>query len=166
MTTANIPAPKPNSLEIVYQTLDSQIEQGESLKVVVKEMLNIKQEQLALYKKTSDRLDDIEKKVTLQEDECVNLQRSVSFKASELTKEYLEYENVSTNYRMSKIGQFRMLVYKRVKSRFNVHRYTLVPHVEFNKAIEFVNDIKLNDFSEVETRETIKQIEIKQIENS
>lgn len=166
MTTANIPAPKPNSLEIVYQTLDSQIEQGESLKAVVKEMLNIKQEQLALYKKTSDRLDDIEKKVTLQEDECVNLQRSVSFKASELTKEYLEYENVSTNYRMSKIGQFRMLVYKRVKSRFNVHRYTLVPHVEFNKAIEFVNDIKLNDFSEVETRETIKQIEIKQLENS
>lgn len=166
MTTANIPAPKPNSLEIVYQTLDSQIEQGESLKAVVKEMLNIKQEQLALYKKTSDRLDDIEKKVTLQEDECVNLQRSVSFKASELTKEYLEYENVSTNYRMSKIGQFRMLVYKRVKSRFNVHRYTLVPHVEFGKAIEFVNDIKLNDFSEVETRETIKQIEIKQLENS
>lgn len=31
--------------------------------------------------------------------------------------------------------------------------------------MEFVNDIKLNDFSEVETRETVKQIEIKQLEN-
>ena len=30
--------------------------------------------------------------------------------------------------------------------------------------MEFVNAIKLNDFSEVETRETIKQIEIKQLE--
>ena len=32
------------------------------------------------------------------------------------------------------------------------------------RSVEFVNDIKLNDFSEVETRETVKQIEIKQLE--
>ena len=32
------------------------------------------------------------------------------------------------------------------------------------RSVEFVNDIKLNDFSEAETRETVKQIEIKQLE--
>ena len=32
------------------------------------------------------------------------------------------------------------------------------------RSVEFVNDIKLNDFSEAETRETVKQIEIKQWE--
>lgn len=35
---------------------------------------------------------------------------------------------------------------------------------ETERSVEFVNDIKLNDFSEVETRETVKQIEIKQLE--
>lgn len=162
--TATMPAPKQNGLEIVYQTLGLQTEQAEALKKIVKEVIDIKEEQLVLYQRTSDRLDDIEKKVTLQEDECVNLQRSVSFKASELAKEYLDSENVSVNYRMSKIGQFRMLVYKRLKNRFNAHKYTLIPHIEFGKAMEFVNDIKLNDFSELETRETVKQIEIKQLE--
>lgn len=34
------------------------------------------------------------------------------------------------------------------------------------RSVEFVNDIKLNDFSEVETRETVKQIEIKQLEDN
>ena len=32
------------------------------------------------------------------------------------------------------------------------------------RSVEFVNDIKLNDFSEAETRETVKQIEIKKLE--
>ena len=143
-----------------------QTEQAEALKQVIQEVLNIKQEQLVLFQRTSDRLDDIEKKVTLQEDECVNLQRYVSLKASELVKEYLESESVSTNYRMSKIGQFRMLVYKRIKARFNVHRYTLVPHIDYEKAYQFVNDIKLNDFSEIETRETPKQIEFRKLEDN
>lgn len=165
--TATMPAPKQNGLEIVYQTLGLQTEQAEALKKLVKEVIDIKEEQLVLYQRTNERFDYIENTITLRDSECTELQRAVMLKAAELTKVFLESQSVSPvsqNYYSSKKGQFIRLVYKRIKSRFNVHKYTLVTHVEFGKAMEFVNDIKLNDFSEVETRETVKQIEIKQLE--
>lgn len=169
--TATMPAPKGNSLEIVYQTLGMQTEQAEALKQVIQEVINTKQEvieakqeMIEISQKTNERFDYIENTITLRDSECTELQRAVMLKAAELTKEFLEGQSVSQNYYSSKKGQFIRLVYKRIKSRFNVHKYTLVTHVEFGKAMEFVNDIKLNDFSEVETRETIKQIEIKQLE--
>lgn len=165
--TATMPAPKGNSLEIVYTTLERQDEQGKALKEVVKVMIETKKEMVDLATKTSERFTQIENTITLRDSECTELQRAVMLKAAELTKVFLESQSVSPvsqNYYSSKKGQFIRLVYKRIKSRFNVHKYTLVTHVEFGKAIEFVNDIKLNDFSEVETRETIKQIEIKQLE--
>ncbi|MGO3073375.1 MAG: ORF6C domain-containing protein [Pseudolactococcus laudensis] len=162
--TATMPAPKGNSLEIVYQTLGIQTEQAEALKQVIQEVINTKQEMIEISQKTNERFDYIENTITLRDSECTELQRAVMLKAAELVKEFLDGQSVSQNYYSSKKGQFIRLVYKRIKSRFNVHKYTLVTHVEFGKAIEFVNDIKLNDFSEVETRETIKQIEIKQLE--
>ncbi len=163
--TATMPAPKGNSLEIVYQTLGMQTEQAEALKQVIQEVINTKQEMIEISQKTNERFDYIENTITLRDSECTELQRAVMLKASELVKEFLDGQSVSQNYYSSKKGQFIRLVYKRIKSRFNVHKYTLVTHVEFGKAMEFVNDIKLNDFSEVETRETVKQIEIKLIEN-
>lgn len=169
--TATMPAPKGNSLEIVYQTLGMQTEQAEALKQVIQEVINTKQEvieakqeMIEISQKTNERFDYIENTITLRDSECTELQRAVMLKAAELVKEFLDGQSVSQNYYSSKKGQFIRLVYKRIKSRFNVHKYTLVTHVEFGKAIEFVNAIKLNDFSEVETRETIKQIEIKQLE--
>ena len=169
--TATMPAPKGNSLEIVYQTLGMQTEQAEALKQVIQEVINTKQEvieakqeMIEISQKTNERFNYIENTITLRDSECTELQRQVMLKASELVKEFLYGQSVSQNYYSSKKGQFIRLVYKRIKSRFNVHKYTLVTHVEFGKAMEFVNDIKLNDFSEVETRETIKQIEIKQLE--
>ena len=166
-----MPAPKGNGLEIVYQTLGLQTEQAEALKQVIQEVINTKQEvieakqeMIEISQKTNERFDYIENTITLRDSECTELQRAVMLKAAELVKEFLEGQSVSQNYYSSKKGQFIRLVYKRIKSRFNVHKYTLVTHVEFGKAMEFVNDIKLNDFSEVETRETIKQIEIKQLE--
>lgn len=165
--TATMPAPKGNSLEIVYTTLERQDEQGKALKEVVKVMIETKKEMIDLATKTSERFTQIENTITLRDSECTELQRAVMLKAAELTKVFLESQSVSPvsqNYYSSKKGQFIRLVYKRIKSRFNVHKYTLVTHVEFGKAMEFVNDIKLNDFSEVETRETVKQIEIKQLE--
>lgn len=163
--TATMPAPKGNSLEIVYQTLGMQTEQAEALKQVIQEVINTKQEMIEISQKTNERFDYIENTITLRDSECTELQRAVMLKAAELVKEFLDGQLVSLNYYSSKKGQFIRLVYKRIKSRFNVHKYTLVTHVEFGKAMEFVNDIKLNDFSEVETRETIKQIEIKLLEN-
>ena len=162
--TATMPAPKGNSLEIVYQTLGMQTEQAEALKQVIQEVINTKQEMIEISQKTNERFDYIENTITLRDSECTELQRAVMLKASELVKEFLDGQSVSQNYYSSKKGQFIRLVYKRIKSRFNVHKYTLVTHVEFGKAMEFVNGIKLNDFSEVETRETIKQSEIKQLE--
>ena len=169
--TATMPAPKGNSLEIVYQTLGMQTEQAEALKQVIQEVINTKQEvieakqeMIEISQKTNERFDYIENTITLRDSECTELQRAVMLKAAELVKEFLDGQSVSQNYYSSKKGQFIRLVYKRIKSRFNVHKYTLVTHVEFGKAMEFVNGIKLNDFNEVETRETIKQIEIKQLE--
>lgn len=169
--TATMPAPKENGLEIVYRTLGMQTEQAEALKKVIQEVINTKQEvieakqeMIEISQKTNERFDYIENTITLRDSECTELQRAVMLKAAELVKEFLDCQSVSQNYYSSKKGQFIRLVYKRIKSRFNVHKYTLVTHVEFGKAMEFVNDIKLNDFSEVETRETVKQIEIKQLE--
>ncbi|CEN29173.1 ORF6C domain-containing protein [Lactococcus piscium] len=169
--TATMPAPKENGLEIVYRTLGMQTEQAEALKKVIQEVINTKQEvieakqeMIEISQKTNERFNYIENTITLRDSECTELQRAVMLKAAELVKEFLDGQSVSQNYYSSKKGQFIRLVYKRIKSRFNVHKYTLVTHVEFGKAMEFVNGIKLNDFSEVETRETIKQIEIKQLE--
>lgn len=164
--TATMSAPKPNGLEIVYTTLERQDEQGHALKEVVRAMIETKQEMIDLATKTSDRFTQIENTITLRDSECTELQRQVMFKAAELAKDYLNGQEVTMNYLSSKKGQFMRLVYKRIKSRFNVHKYTLVTHVEFARAMQFVNDIKLNDFSEIETRETPKQIELRNLEDN
>lgn len=163
--TATMPAPKQNGLEIVYKTLSLQNDQSKALKEIVKAMIDTSKQMETLAEKTNDRFEYIEKHMTLRDSECTELQRAVMLKAAELVKEFLDGQSVSQNYYSSKKGQFIRLVYKRIKSRFNVHKYTLVTHVEFGKAMEFVNDIKLNSFSDYETRETVKQIEIKLIEN-
>lgn len=163
--TATMPAPKQNGLEIVYKTLSLQNDQSKALKEIVKAMIDTSKQMETLAEKTNDRFEYIEKHMTLRDSECTELQRAVMLKAAELVKEFLDGQSVSQNYYSSKKGQFIRLVYKRIKSRFNVHKYTLVTHVEFGKAMEFVSDIKLNSFSDYETRETVKQIEIKLIEN-
>lgn len=164
--TATMPAPKSTKTEIMINTISRQNELGTQMMEALERMEEIEHTVIKVSKETNNRLDDIENTITLRDSECTELQRAVMFKASELTKEFLDSQYVTYNYRSSKKGQFIRLVYKRIKSRFNVHKYTLVTHVEFTKAMQFVNDIKLNDFSEIETRETPKQIELRKLEDS
>lgn len=152
---------KMTELEIVSQTLDVQNQQSEALKKIVNAMIGTEERMSHLAEETSERLDHIENSITLNDSECTQLQREAMFKATELTKECLK-EEVSSDYYSAKYGQFIRLVYKRIKTRFNVHKYTLVKHVEFNKAIQFVKDIKFNDFSDKETRETKRQSELRE----
>lgn len=163
--TATMPAPKNTKTEIMINTISRQNELGTQMMEALERMEEIEHTVIKVSKETNNRLDDIENTITLRDSECTELQRAVMLKASELTKEFLDGQSVSQNYHSSKKGQFIRLVYKRIKTRFNVHKYTLVTHVEFDKAYRFVNDIKLNDFSDIETRETPKQIELRKLED-
>ena len=96
--TATMPAPKGNSLEIVYTTLERQDEQGKALKEVVKVMIETKKEMVDLATKTSERFTQIENTITLRDSECTELQRAVMLKAAELVKEFLDGKSVSQNY--------------------------------------------------------------------
>lgn len=146
--------------EIMKETLLQTTEQGRILFQVIERLEQ--QEKLTNQKldKVTELVETVDKKVHLDDGEATEIQAIVSKKAWEFAEEYFEGQTPSQNMFMSKVGQFRGNLYRRLKKAFNVHKYTSIKHTDFDIAYDFIERIELSDFTKRELRMTPKQVEL------
>lgn len=146
--------------EIMKETLLQTTEQGRILFQVIERLEQ--QEKITNQKlaKVTELVETVDKKVHLDDGEATEIQAIVAKKAWEFAQEYFEGQAPSQNMFMSKVGQFRGNLYRRLKKAFNVHKYTSIKHTDFDSAYDFIDRIELSDFTHKEVRMTPKQVEL------
>ena len=150
--------------EMIKDTLLQQNEQGQVLLQIVERM----EEQ---EKRVDNKINDVEelveavnKRVHLDEGEASDIQSLVAKKAWYFAIAYFGDDERSENMFMSKVGQFRGNIYRRLKKAFNVNKYTNIKHTDFENAYNFIESIRYEDFSKTEIRPTQKQLELMELE--
>ncbi|MCE4963027.1 hypothetical protein [Staphylococcus haemolyticus] len=108
------------------------------------EIIEVKNIAVQTNARTEERLKKIENSYPMLDTEADRLQSIATIKARQFTKEFFK-ENVSNELFSRKFGHLISGVYKMVKKEFHVRKYTLVRHVEAEKAIAFVESLTLND---------------------
>lgn len=153
-------APEKTPTKIMKETLLQTTEQGKILFQVVERMEQQEKRVDQKVTEVKELVAAVDKKVHLDDGEAMEIQAIVSKKAWEFAKEYFEGQAPSQNMYMSKVGQFRGNLYRRLKKEFNVHKYTSIKHTDFDIAYDFIDRIELADFMQREVRTTPKQYEI------
>lgn len=106
----------------------------------------------------------VDEKVHLDDKEAYVIQQLVGKKSTEFAKLYLEKCGFTapfeTNVFLAKIGQLRGVLYRRLKQKFNVTKYTHIKHSEFDNALEFLRSIQFDWLTDAETRWTPRQKEL------
>lgn len=108
------------------------------------EIIEVKNIAVQTNARTEKRLEKIENSYPMLDTEADRLQSIATIKARQFTKEFFK-ENVSNELFSRKFGHLISGVYKMVKKEFHVRKYTLIRHVEAEKAIAFVENLNLND---------------------
>lgn len=149
--------------------------QSESMRAILTEMTQLKNEVDKVAIQTSNRLEEVEtlveevnKKVHIDDAEASEIKRIISRQAHGFALEYFEQagKTPSKNLFASKKGQFIRLQHSRLKHHFNVTKYTHIKHTDADKAFRFLKSLIFDSFSLFEIRETPKQKEIIALENS
>lgn len=147
-------------LTIIRQTLARQNEQGRALMEVVDHIERIEQSMIEMNGDTRALLKTVSDSVTLNYEEQNAYKAIVSSKSHAMAKNYFGDADISQDFYLAKIGQFRSRIYSQVKKKFNVPRYSAIKRIDFDNAIQFVNLMSLESFEEWETRLTPRQREI------
>lgn len=159
-----------NSLEqkpltIIRQTLARQNEQGRALMEVVDHIERIEQNMIEMNGDTRALLKKVSDSVTLNYEEQSKYKSAVSSMSHSLAKKYFGDSDVSRDFYLMKVGQIRSRIYSRVKTTFNVPRYSAIKRIDFDNAVQFVNRINLESFEDWEIRLTPRQKEIAEMNN-
>lgn len=152
------------SLSAIKFSLQQQTKQSEAIQQLIDTILEVKDDVSDMKQSITKDVQELRDSITLNEVECLELQGAAFAKAKQLANEYFAGDNVSSNLFLSKYGQFLRLVYKHLKTTFNIRKYVFVRRIDFIKALNYVSNIDLTDFTATETRMTPKQLEIIELE--
>ena len=149
------------TMDVLKQALVQQNQHGEALVAVIERMEEQEKRVDVKIKEVVDLVEVVSNKVHLEDKEAFDIQSAVNRKATEFAKNYLINKGFEspfgTNLFLSKIGQMRRAVYKRLRQKFNVTKYTHLKHVDFEEAMKFIESIEYGWLTDSETRWTITQ---------
>ncbi|MBT2728372.1 ORF6C domain-containing protein [Bacillus sp. ISL-75] len=136
-----------NPMELIKFNLKSVNETGQALVQHIEYVEAIKNDMDVKYTEVVDMVKEVRDSYTLTYTEQYTLQ-SIVFKTSiEFTKLFLEDEwyDLSQKERSKEVGKFRRAIWKKMKRKFNVPRYPSIRRIDFMEALEFVNNLRIND---------------------
>ncbi|HEM9634206.1 TPA: ORF6C domain-containing protein [Streptococcus agalactiae] len=163
------------AIELQSQQATQLVKQTESMKAILTEVTNLKNEVDKVAVRTDGRLKEVEmlveevnKKVHIDDVEATTIASIVSKNANQFAREFFERMGIeaSSNLFSSKKGQFIRVQYSRLKHYFNVTKYTHIKHTDAQKAFSYLESMTLDMFSPFETRMTPKQLEIMELEKT
>lgn len=153
-------------LTILKETLTKQNDQGQALLLIVERMEKQEERVDKKISTVENLVEEVSKRVHLEEEEATQIKKLVNRKAWKFAKRYFNEKQMepSSNLFLSKTGQFRGNLYRRLKTEFNVTKYTSIKHVDFNAALTFIEGVVYESMTAKELRMTPKQLELLALE--
>lgn len=153
-------------MDALKHTLKTSNKHGEILLQVMERMENMEKRVEKRVEETEKLVEAVSLKVHLDDGEATAIQQAVNEKATHFANIFFEQKHISpsVNLRLSKIGQMRGNIYRRLKSQFNVVKYTSIKHVDFERAMDYINNIDYMHLMPSELRYTPKQLELLKLE--
>lgn len=133
-----------NQLEVMKHSLQTQNEQGKALIAVIERVEQVETNVNKKYEEVTEIVEEVRNRVHLEEADANRIKSIVGSKAHAVAKvRYPNTENFKAEY-LELVGYARREVYKRLKTHFNVTKYTAIRHVDRESAITFVESIVLD----------------------
>lgn len=149
------------SLDFLKQQVGMQREQAEVMLQIIERMDEQEKRVDDKVGHVEKLVEDVSKKVHIDEKEMYDIRSIVQRKAWEFAKIRLEFAGFgdlpNTDLILSKQGHFRMSLYKRLKNRFNVTKFTHIPHVKFEEACDYLESVEYDHLTYQELRWTPSQ---------
>lgn len=149
---------QPDSLIQLEQSVANQLE-------IIKEMRQIKRDVAESEKRMVSMVERVTKEITINYEEQRKIQSLVAHKASTLTKEHLD-EEVSDNLFKAWKGLFIRRIYSRIKDQMNVVRYTAVKREDFDRVLNYLENLAYSDFKLRELQPTPAILNIMELERN
>ena len=147
---------QPDSLIQLEQSVANQLE-------IIKEMRQIKRDVAESEKRMVSMVERVTKEITINYEEQRKIQSLVAHKASTLTREHLN-EEVSDNLFKAWKGLFIRRIYSRIKEQMNVVRYTAVKREDFDRVLNYLENLSYSDFKLRELQPTPAILNIMELE--
>ena len=150
------------TMDAIKQTLLTQQEQGQALLQTIEYVQKAESRIDEKVDQTIKLVDEVRERVHLDDGQATNIQKKVGRLSWEFATRYFEEKKQSPSHNLflSKVGQFRGIVYKHLKKNFKVTKYTNIRFIDYKKAMEYLDNIQYEGFEPWETRWTAKQLEI------
>lgn len=149
------------SMDVLKQALVTQNQHGEALLAVIERMEEQEKRVESKIVEVKSLVEAVDKKVHIDDGEAHEIQKLVNVRSAEFAKYFLEEKGFDdpfdTNIFLAKIGQIRGVIYKRLKRKFNVTKYTHIKHTSFDDAINYLESIEYQWLTPTEVRWTQRQ---------
>lgn len=154
---------KNNELDALKFTLQRQDDQSKALQKVIEVISDTKNEIVDIKSEIKHDVQEIRDSITINYEEQQTIKSVIGTKAKKMTFEYFDKENLNTqNHDLfaKKYGQIIQVIYRHLKNRFDVPRYTSIKRIEFNNSVSYLNSLSLSQFKPREIRMTAVQKEL------
>lgn len=139
-------------ISFVEESLKKSREQDNAIEAMLLEMKNIKEETASMKDEVKDDVKDVRNmvvevrnRVHLEEADANKIKSIVAKKSHEIAKQkYGDSKEYGAEYR-ELLGYARRRVYKKLKNRFNVTKYTAIRHVDREAAKDYAESIVLDN---------------------
>lgn len=143
----------------LIHTLQAQQNQGQALIQALQKVYEIEDKMTDFESKLDEAralVNDVTKQITINYEEQKEVQSIVAKIAQDATKEHEKKlgEKFSDNLFKAWKGRFINLIYKYIKKRMNVVRYTAVKRIDFNELKMYLDTLNYYVFTESELRPT------------
>ncbi|MEK3787597.1 ORF6C domain-containing protein [Paenibacillus sp. FSL K6-1230] len=130
-------------LTVVEKQMQLTEAQGMAIRGLVE---GIKQMHLDVTEKVEEvqmMVQEVRDSVTLIDAECYQLQTLVHQKSIALTKD--RYKETDGKFKDT-VGRYRRMVWSKLKSRFEVVKYSHIRRIDFDDAVDFIRDFRPEDY--------------------
>ena len=143
----------------LIHTLQAQQNQGQALIQALEKVYEIEDKMTDFESKLDEAralVNDVTKQITINYEEQKELQSIVAKIAQDATKEHEKKLDTKFSDNLFKAwkGRFINLIYKYIKRRMNVVRYTAVKRIDFNELKMYLDTLNYYVFTESELRPT------------
>lgn len=150
---------KDKELQALSFTLQRQDEQSKALQQVITAVIEVQENVTDIRDEIKKDVEELRNSIPLTYEEDRELKSYVAKKSADLTREFFN-RNVSDELFLSKLGHFRMAIYKRLNEALNTPRVTAIKRIDFNQAKRIIDFVSLENLTDSQKRITMKQIEI------
>lgn len=133
-----------NQMEVLKHNLKTQQTQGEALIEVIERVEHIESNMNEKYSEVKSIVNEVRDRVTIEYEDQQVLRSIVSRRSGKVAKYYWgDFDKYGAEIREMK-GHATREHWKQLKEYFRVTRYTSIRHVDFERAKEFLNHVKLD----------------------